>query len=159
MGLANIIKKMSLDIMEVAIRPGEIYLVADYNPGDLFTIVGGPVWIKGLLAHATVLGETSTNTGAITICGVAAQTAALNLDSTLNDIIMWPLEATGGSVIIPNVASNPMPTLGAVGNNFVGGQVAGPGAIALTVGGNLTSTLVFYVLYYRLHPDSEIVVA
>ena len=159
MGLNATIKKTSRDIMQTAIRPGEIYLVADYAPGNLFTIVGGPVWIKGLFAHVTVLAENSGFTGAITINGVAAQTAAVVLDSTLNDIIMWPLEATGGSVIIPNVASNPMPTLGAVGNNFVGGQVSGPGNIALTINGNLVSTLVFYVVYYRLNPDSEIVVA
>jgi len=158
-GLGATVKRISLDVMEVAIRPGEIYALADYNPGNLFTIVGGPVWIRGLFAHVTVLAENSGNTGAITICGVGAQTAAVILDSTLNDIIMWPLEATGGSVIIPNVASNPMPSLGAVGNNFVGGQVAGPGNIALTVNGDLVSTLIFYIVYYRLNPNSEITVA
>lgn len=157
MGLANTIKSVALDIMEVAKRPGEIYLVADYAPGNLFTIVGGPVWIKGLFAYVTGLAENSGFTGAITIDGVAAQNAAVVLDSTLGDIIMWPIEAAGGGVIVPNVAMNPMPTLAAalLGNT---GQVAGPGNIALTINGNLVSTLVFYVLYYRLDPDSEIVV-
>ena len=159
MGFNTIVKRMSLDVMEVAIRPGQIYDVATYAPADLFDIVGGPVWIKGLFAHVTVLAENSGFTGLITINLVNAQTAAVVLNSTLNDIIMWPLEATAGSVIIPNVAANPMPTLGAVTNNFIGGQVAGPGAIALTINGNLVSTLVFYVLYYRLNPNSEIVVA
>jgi len=158
MGLNTVIKRISLDIMQVAIRPGEIYLVADYAPGNLFTVVGGPVWIKGLFAHVTVLAENSGFTGAITINGVNAQNAPVVLDSSLNDIIMWPLEAAGGAVIIPNVAINPMPTLAAalLGNT---GQVTGPGNIALTINGNLVSTLVFYVVYYRLHPDSEIVVA
>jgi len=159
MGLGTTVKRISLDVMEVAIRPGEIYLSADYAPGNLFTIVGGPVWIKGLFAHVTVALENSGFTGAITVCGVAMQTGAVVLNSSLNDIIMWPLEATAGSVIIPNVAANPMPTLGAVVNNFIGGQLAGPGNIALTINGNLVSTLVFYVVYYRMDPNSEIVVA
>jgi len=159
MGLGATVKRISLDVMEVAIRPGEIYLVANYAPGNLFTIVGGLVWITGLFAHVTVIGETSGFTGAITINLVGAQTGAVILNSTLDDIIMWPLEATAGSVIVPNVASNPMPTTGAVVNNFIGGQLAGPGNIALTINGNLTSTLVFYVVYYRMDANSEIVVA
>lgn len=159
MSLSSTIKRLSLDVMEVAIRPGEIYLVANYAPGNLFTIVNGPVWVKGLFAHVTVLAENSGFTGAITVNGVNAQNAAVVLDSTLNDIIMWPLEATGGSVIIPNVAANPMPTLGAGGNNFSGGQVSGPGNIALTINGNLVSTLVFYLVYYRLSPTADIIVA
>lgn len=155
MGLSNTVKRISLDVMEVVIRPGQIYDVATYAPGNLFTVVGGPVWIRGLFAHVTVLAENSGFTGAITINGVAAQNAAVVLDSTLNDIIMWPCEATGGSIIIPNVATNPMPTLGAAGNNFMG-TVTSPGNIALTINGNLVSTLVFYVVYYRMNPNSEI---
>lgn len=158
MGLSSTIKKLSLDAMEVAIRPGEICLLANFNPGNLFTIQGGPVWIKGLFAQATVAAETTTATAAITINGVAAQNAALNVDSGLGDIIMWPLDAAATGVIVPNVAINPMPPLaGALLGNT--GIVSGPGDIALTVGANMDSTFVFYVVYYRLHPDSEIVVA
>ncbi len=158
MGFSTVVKRMSLDVMEVAIRPGEIYLLADYNPGNLFTITGGPVWIKGMFAQATVAAETTTATAAITINGVAAQNAALNVDSGLGDIIMWPLDAAVGGVIVPNVAINPMPTLaGALLGNT--GTVSGAGDIALTVGANMDSTFVFYVIYYRLNPDSDIVLA
>jgi len=158
MGLNTVIKRISLDIMQVAIRPAEIYLLADYNPGSLFTIVGGPVWIKGLFAQATVAAETTAATAAITVNGVAIQNAALNVDSALGDIIMWPLDAAGGAVIVPNVAINPMPTLAAalLGNS---GTVSGPGDIALTVSADMDSTFVFYVVYYRMSPNSQIVVA
>jgi len=158
MSLSATIKRISLDVMEVVIRPGQIYLLAAFNPGNLFTIVGGPVWIKGLFAQATVAAETTTATAAITICGLGAQFAAVDVDSDIGDIIMWPLEATAGSVIVPNVAINPMPPIGAA-TNFVTGTVAGAGNIALTVSANMDSTFVFYVVYYRLSPDSNIVVA
>lgn len=150
------VKSLALDKQEVAVRPGEICLLANFNPGNLFTIAGGPVWIQSIFAQATVAAETTTATAAITVGGIAMQTAALNVDSGLLDIIMWPLEATAGSVIVPNVAINPFRPLGAVGNNFFGGQVAGPGNIALTVGANMDSTFVFYVVYYRMAPESII---
>ena len=158
MGLSNIVKSTHLLQQEVAVRPGQIYLLAAFNPGNLFTIVGGPVWIKGLFAQATVAAETTTATAAITVNGVAIQNAALNVDSALGDIIMWPLDAAGGAVIVPNVAINPMPTLAAalLGNS---GTVSGPGDIALTVSANMDSTFVFYVVYYRMSPNSQIVVA
>ena len=158
MGLSSTVKSTYLLQQEVVNRAGEIYLVADYAPGNLFTVVGGPVWIKGLFAHVTVLAENSGFTGAITINGVNAQNAAVVLDSTLNDIIVWPLDATATAVIIPNVAANPMPTLAAalLGNT---GTVTGPGDIALTINGDLVSTLVFYMVYYRMSPNSGIVVA
>jgi len=163
MGLNTVIKRISLDIMQVAIRPAEIYLLAAYNPGSLFTIVGGPVWIKGLFAHA-ITAENSGNTVAIAICGVNMQNAAVVADSLIGDIIMWPLGAAATQVIIPNLAIQPMPTLASEIIGQSGGQLAGIGSaggdnIALTVGGNLVSQLVFYVLYYRLNPNSEIVVA
>lgn len=159
MSLVTKLRNTQRNAVQVISRPGEIYLVADYAPGNLFTITGGPIWIIGLFAHVTVLAENSGFTGAITISGVNAQNAAVVLDSTLNDIIMWPIEATGGSVIIPNVAANPMPTLGAGGNNFTAGQIAQAGNIALTINGDLVSTLVFYVVFKRLSPDSDIVIA
>ena len=150
------VKSLALDKLEVAVRPGEICLLANFNPGNLFTIAGGPVWIQGLFAQATVAAETTTATAAITINGVAAQNAALNVDSGLLDIIVWPLEASVGSIIVPNVAINPFRTLGAIGNNMFGGQVSGPGNIALTVGADMDSTFVFYVVYYRMSPESII---
>ena len=158
MGLSSVIKKLEHDAMQTVVRPGEIYLLAAYNPGNLFTITGGPVWIKGMFAQATVAAETTTATAAITINGVAAQNAAVNVDSALGDIIMWPLDAAATAVIIPNVAINPMPTLAGalVGNT---GTVSGPGDIALTVSANMDSTFVFYVVYYRMSPTSNIIVA
>ena len=158
MSLASKLKNTQRNAMQVIARPGEIYLAAG-SPVTLFTITGGPLWVIGLFAHVTVLGETSGFTGAIAISGVQAQNAAVVLNSTLNDIIMWPLEATAGSVIIPNFAATPMPTIGAGTNAFAAGQIAQAGNIVLTHNGTLTSTLVFYVVFKRLHPDSDIVIA
>lgn len=162
MSLSSTIKRLSLDVMEVAIRPGEIYLAAN-SPQNLFTIIGGPVWIKGLFAHALTV-ENSGNTTAIAICGVNMQTAPVVADSLVGDIIMWPLGVAGTQVIIPNLAIQPMPTLATEIIGQSGGQVAGIGSaggnnIVQTIGGNLVSQLVFYVVYYRMNPDSEIVVA
>ena len=155
-GFNKTVKSLALDKLEVAVRPGEICTLANFNPGNLFTIAGGPVWIQGIFAQATVAAETTAATAAITINLIAAQNAAVNVNSGLLDIIVWPLEATALSVIIPNVAINPFRTLGAIGNFMYGGQVAGPGAIALTVSANMDSTFVFYVVYYRMSPESII---
>lgn len=158
MGLNTVIKRMSLDIMQVAIRPPQVYPIAAAAP--IFTIAGGPVWIKGLFFYAdeAVDNAGTGTTMEIQICGVPADSAVPTAIATpVNGICVWPLVT--GVVPVPNVLANPMPTLLAVAANCLG-QLASPGDITLEVTTASTVGMCsFYVLYYRMHPDSEIVIA
>jgi len=155
MGLSNTIKRISLDVMEVVKRPPQVYPIAAAAP--IFTIAGGPVWIKGLFffADEAVDDAGGGTTMIIQICGVPADSAAPTAIATvINGICVWPLIT--GVVPIPNVLANPMPTLLAVAASCFG-QVAGPGDITLAVGAASTVGMCsFYCVYYRMNPNSNI---
>jgi len=158
MGIGNIVKRTSLDIMEVVIRPPQVYEEA--AAFAIFTIVNGPVWIKGLFffADEAVDNAGTGTTMVIQICGVPADSAFPTAIATpINGICVWPLIT--GVVPIPGVLANPMPTLLAI-NAACYGQLASPGNITLEVTtASTVGTCSFYCLYYRMHPDSEIEVA
>jgi len=158
MGLSNVVKNISMDVMEVVKRPPQVYGIAAAAP--IFTIVGGPVWIKGLFffADEAVDNAGTGTTMEIQICGVPADSAVPTIVSTvINGICVWPLIT--GVVPIPNVLANPMPTiLGVAANCF--GQLASPGDITLAVTTASTVGMCsFYCVYYRMNPNSNIDVA
>ena len=142
----------------VAYRPPEVYLLAN-SPEDLFQIVGGPVWIKGLFQHC-ITAQTNASTCGMAVNGINMQNAVLNINTVIGGIIIYPLNAAAGSIIIPNVLVNPLPTLAGflIGSE---GQVAGPGGaieeIVQTISANLDGSIATYVLYYKMAPESLIV--
>lgn len=131
------------------------------SPHTLFTIVGGPVWIKGLIAYANV-ATGAASTFAITCCGVAMQNAAVVCNLLIGEMAIWPLQTGAGFIIIPNVAASAMPTIaaGVAGNT---GVVASPGAaggstIGLTVGAaDMVGAATWYVIYYAIDPAAAII--
>jgi hypothetical protein len=146
--------------LHVCRRPAEIYLLAN-SPQDLYHITGGPVRIVGLFAHC-LTAQTNTQDSSITIDNVAMQNAAVDIDTAIGGVIVWPLNAALLAVIIPNVLCNPMPTIAtAIQGQF--GTVAGIGGanadIIQTITGNLDGNMAFYVCYYKMLPQSLIAVA
>lgn len=162
MGLNTVIKETSLDIMQVVKRPPEVYPVAASK--KLFTIVGGPVWIKGLFFYANEAVDAAGGgtTMLMKICGVAADNGATVIATPIGGNCVWPLQ--NGNPPVPGVLSNPMPTLAAAGAGSFGQLVSPGGAggdnIVVTVAAASTvGKCSFYVLYFRMDSDAKIVVA
>ena len=146
--------------LHVCRRPAEIYLVAN-SPQDLYHITGGPVRIVGLFAHC-LTAQTAGFTSAIDIDGVAMETAPVVIDTVIGGVIVWPLNAAALAIIVPNLLCSQMPTLVTATQGQVG-QVAGIGGanadIVQTINGNMDGNMAFYVLYYKMLPQSLIAVA
>lgn len=154
---ASQVKSVFLSQLETVIRPAAGYDVATTV---LFDITGGPVWIWALYA-VTQTAEASNATLRHTINGVALDAAAVNCNSGVDDVIVFPLDSSGTGVVVPNVAAECLPEIGSL--NAGGGKVIAsivPGEISLVVAAfNQTGTHTFYVHYYRMTEDSLITVA
>jgi len=157
MGLGATVKQTSLNIMQVVKRPPQVYPIGADN---LFTIVGGPVYIQGLFFYAD---EAIDNAGAgttmvVQICGVAADSAAPTAIATaIGGVCIWPLNAT---VPVPNLAMNIMPTAAGVFSVVASPGSAGGDNITVTVATASTVGMCsWYVLYFRMEPAAEIIVA
>lgn len=128
---------------------------------NILTITGGPVWIVGFYCYANA-ATGAASTMALAVCGVNMQNAAVACNLLIGELAIWPLEVAAGSVIIPNVAAGPMPTLGAGGNNLVAGVVAAPGSaggdnLVLTIGAaNMVGVNSWHAVYYKLSAASLI---
>ena len=157
MGLSNQVKKTYLLQQEVVIRPAETYAIGTHT---LFNITGGPVWVTGLfgvLTEAIASGSTARHQ----INGVALDTAAVNINAAIGDVVLFPLDDTTTGIVVPAVAAASMPE--PTGQVAGGGKVLAtstPGEIDLVIAGfNGDGDIVFYVVYYRMSPNSQIVVA
>jgi len=157
MGLSATVKKTSLDIMQVVKRPAAVYGIATHT---LFTIVGGPVWIKGLFFYANEAVDDAGNgtTMIVQVCGVAADSHAPTAVATrIGRTCVWPLSE---QVPIPDVAFNPMATI--LGMFSVLASPGSDGGDDITVAVATASTVgtcSWYVLYERMEPDAAIIVA
>jgi len=147
-GLKQTVNGIALQKLEVAYRPPQLYLTAG-SPYTLFTITGGPVWIKALFAH-TIQAVTAVTTFAITINGVAVDSGAVVITSAINTLIVSPLDETVPTPIVPNVAVSSL----AAGGFML---LAVPGDISLAVAAADTDgTMAWYCAYYRMNPASMI---
>jgi len=155
--MSGALKQIWMDRCAVAYRPPEDYAIGAHN---LFTIIGGAVWIKALFCRFTA-AEAATSTFAIAVSGVNMQNAAVNCDGAINSIATWPLGAAAGQVIVPALLSQPPFSLANALLGQVGqGQISSVGNIVLTIATALTDGLPeFSVVYQRMTPASQIVVA
>jgi len=157
MGLSAIVKKTSLDIMQVVRRPAAVYGIATHT---LFTIVGGPVYIHGLFFQAvTAIDNAGAGTTMeVEICGVDADSAVPTAIATaIGCVCIWPLNA---QVPVPNLAMNIMPTAAGVFSVIASPGSAGGDDITVAVAtASTVGTCAWYVLYERMDPDAAIIVA
>lgn len=152
--LSKTIESLRLTSLDVAYTAPQIWAV---GTPTVFTIAGGPVWIKALFARCVQI-NTIAATFAVTICGIAMQNAAVAINGAANSLIVWPLGAAVTQVIIPALLAQPVPTLA---TEIIGqtGQMASVGAVVLTVAGgvgNPDGTIEFYLVYQRMHPNSNV---
>ena len=154
MGLRLRVDQIWLDRQLVAYRAPANYAIGAHT---IFTIQGGPVWIKAIFARFTA-AEASGSTFALTVGGVAMQNAAVNVNGAINTLATFPLGAAAGQVIVPAVLAQPPFSLANALLGQVGqGQIASPGNIVLTVAAALTDGLPeFYVVYQKLQVVSNI---
>jgi len=157
MGLSSVIKKTSLDIMQVVKRPAAVYGIATHT---LFTIVGGPVYIHGLFFYAdeAVDDAGGGTTMVVQICGVAADSHAPTAIATaIGRVCVWPLN---NSVPVPDLAMNIMPTAAGVFSALASPGSAGGDNITVAVAtASTVGACSWYVLYERMDPDAAIIVA
>lgn len=143
-GLKQTVDGLSLQKLEVAYRPPQLYLVAG-SPYTIFIISGGPVWIKALFAH-TIEAVAAATTFAITISGTAVDSGAIAIASAINRLIVSPLDETIARPIVRNVAVS-----SAVAGGFM--LMAVPGNISLAVAvADTDGTMAWYCAYYRMNP-------
>ena len=156
MSLKGLVSQAWQDKENVAVRAPANYGIA---ANIIFTIVGGPVWIKALFAHFTV-AEASGSTFAWSIDAILMQNAAVNVNGLINTIATCPLGAAAGQVIVPALLSQPPYSLANALLGQVGqGQISAPGNILCTVAGFVTDGFpAFYCVYKKLNPASQITV-
>lgn len=156
MSLKGLVGQVWKDHQFVAYRPAANYQIA---PATIFTIVGGPVWIKALFCRFTA-AQTAASTFAVTICAIAMQNAAVNMIGAINTIGTIPLGAAAGQVIVPALLSQPPYSLANVLLGQAGqGQISSVGNIVLTVGGAITDGLPEWCcVYSKMAPNSNITV-
>jgi len=150
------IKSTFLAQLETVRRPAQIYTVATTT---IFTISGGPVWIWGLYG-VFVAAMATASTARHQINGRVLDAGAVNINSGVDDVVIFPLDSSGTGVVVPNVAASCMPGIGAL--NAGGGKVMAsvtPGTIALTIAAFVTTAAFdMYCSYYRMTENSLITV-
>lgn len=155
MGLRQEIQQVVQDMDRVAYRPAQIY--SNVAPGtyNLWTVTGGPIWVKAIGTRA-VQAVTTAPTFALTLNTVAMQNAAVAVTCVINGITTFPLGAAAGQVIVTNLLSQPPYSLANALLGQVGqGQIMGTGIILLTVGAAVADgTIEFFMVYKKLSPVS-----
>lgn len=151
------VKSIFLSQLETVIRPAASY---DQNTHVLFDITGGPVWIwalYGVCVTAMAAGATARHQ----INAIALDTGAANINSGVDDVIVFPLDTSTTGAVIPNVAASCLPVIASLlaGGGKVMASVT-PGEISLIITGNdMTGTMAMYCSYYRMTERSLITVA
>lgn len=157
MSLRSEVQQVYLDHLTVAFRPGAIYTIAG-SPNVIFTITGGPIWVKAIFARL-LAAEAAGSTWAATLCAIAMQNAAVNVNGLINTIVTFPLGAAAGQVIVPALLTQPPFSLANALLGQVGqGQIASVGTFELTVAAfDNTAAAEFFMVYQRMHPASNVV--
>jgi len=137
-------------------RPAQDFLVAAPGPNyDIFTIQGGAVHIMAIGAIETAAGVGAT-TLRVTINGVACDGGAIAINAGVNQVVFHPLNA-GGNIV--NAAAIPK-TVATLTTVISGIQPAGAdGVIVATFGTGTNWVGEFWIIYRRLCPSSNIIVA
>lgn len=158
MSLRSEVAQVFNDRSQVAFRSlTAVQMTIALSPITIFTITGGPIWVKAIFARL-VAAEGAGSTWAATLCAIAMQNAAVAIAGAINTIVTWPLGAAAGQVIVPALLTQPPYSLANALLGQVGqGQIASVGTFALTVGvANMTAPAEFFMVYSKMHPASNV---
>lgn len=153
MGQRNEVEETFNQRWSVAYRPPQLYLTTG-SPYTLFTINVGPVKLIHLFARAVSGAPAAGTTFDVTVCGVAADAGAVNVNGAVNTLMMVPLNVA--SALTPNALAMPV-LVTAVASD---GMLASVGNIQLVVAAASTIvTIEWFCCYYRVHPQASVSVA
>jgi hypothetical protein len=160
-GLKQTVDSIYHQSLQVAYRPpGAALGIAAHN---IFQLTGGPAYVKGFFAYCNVT-MAAASTFQVSACGVVLENAAVVCNLVVGEMAVWPLAGGAGNVIIPNVSNTPYPPLATTLLGMTGGILLSPGSAAgdlfiLTVGAVICpiNTVSFYVIYYKMAPETLIV--
>jgi hypothetical protein len=151
--MANgIVKQLWLNSDRVLWRPGATYLVAVGTP--IFNIIGGPVLIKFLMGILTAdeAAGAATLDFDINAIGVTGGACGGMAAAVIDDQVLCYLDGAtaclltvGGNIVTPAT-----PTC------YV---MASPGAVTITVGAFQIDGIGFSIVWQKLNPAAEIVLA
>jgi hypothetical protein len=154
--MANgIVKQLWLNSERVLWRPGATYLVAAGTP--IFNIIGGPVLIKFLMGILTAneAAGAATLDFDINAIGVTGGACGGMAAAVIDDQVLCFLDgATACALSVGgapgNIVTPATPTC------YV---MASPGAVTITVGAFQIDGIGFSIIWQKLNPASEIVLA
>ena len=151
------ISQIWTNMEQVAYRAPQQYGIA---ATPIFTILGGPVWIKAIFGRFTI-AEASGSTFAVAVNAINQQNAAVNCNGAINTLFTVPLGAAAGQVIVPALLCQPPYSLANALLGQVGqGTIASVGNIVLTIAGFVTDGAPeICVVYSKMTPSAQIVVA
>ena len=160
MSLKSVISQGLQQSLHCAYRPPEILGVAAH---DLFTLSGGPAWVKSFIMYADVATGQAAQWN-LTICGVIAENGGAAVANLLiGEMAVWPLHGDNAAdVAVPNIANTPYYPLASQLLGMQGGILIAPGG----AGGNVFVMDVTvlaalgahscFVQYYKMRPETLI---
>ena len=164
MGLKQTVDTIFTQGLHTAYRPpGAALTIAAGGAHNLFQLVGGPAYVKGFFMYCDV-AMAAASSFQLAICGVNAENATVVCNLAIGEMAVWPLQAAALSIIIPNVASTPYPPLATEIQGESGGILISPGSaggdifvMTLTAVDCPANTVSFFVIYYKMRPQTLIV--
>lgn len=139
MGLKGQVDILTYARQMVAVRPAAAYGIA---ANTIFAVSGGPVMLLALFGHV-ITAIAGVPTATFTVCGVAVDSGATVITSGAGTFIVCPLDDSGLSAIVPNVAARNILVANAL--------IAVPGNIVVTIAAAPTvGTIAWYCVYYAV---------
>ncbi len=126
MSIASIIKDLNERLDVVVETAPAFYAAAAF---DMFSITGGPVWIKALVEYLDT-AMTNATTTTWTVCAVAADAGAVAINAgAIGSVVLSPLSAGAKTA---SALAVPIPTVVGVATQAGFGIIGGLGEIACT---------------------------
>jgi len=126
MSFAQIVKDLELRLDHVIETAPAFFAAAAF---DIFTVTGGPIWIKALVEYLDT-AMTNATTTTWTVCAVAADAGAVAINAgAIGSVVLSPLSAGAKTA---SALAVPIPTVVGVATQAGFGIIAGLGQIACT---------------------------
>lgn len=126
MGLSSRVKSIRLQNDYVASSVPAFYTAAAHV---IFSITGGPVWIKAMVEYLDT-AMTNATTTTITVCAIAADAGAVLINAgAIGSVVLSPLH---NAAKLPSALAVAWPTVVGVATQAGFGMIAGLGDIEVT---------------------------
>jgi hypothetical protein len=153
-GLRQSVAQMVNSGFTVCYRPPEAYALFAPTAYILFTISGGPVWIKFILGRVTGVAEAGGQQMSVDICGVAnLGGTVVAIAGAVNSIIMVPCN---GAAVTPNALAHPWLDTAVASDGCYASL--GNVVVNVSVAASTANSAVEWMMCYRkLNPDARVI--